>query len=76
MLVFGITPQTLDTLFRRARDRAGIEGVVFHDARHTAATWLAQKLHVLELCKVFGWAGTSQALTYFNPSAKDIAKRI
>lgn len=75
-LVFGMTPQTLDTLFRRARGNAGITGVVFHDTRHTAATWMAQKLHVLELCKVFGWSSTKQALTYFNPKAADLAGKM
>lgn len=74
--VFGVTPNTLDTLFRRARDRAGLNGFVFHDTRHTAATWLAQKLHVLDLCKMFGWSSTGRALVYYNPSAIDIVKRI
>ena len=72
-LVFGVTSQTLDTLFRRARGNAGIAGVVFHDTRHTAATWLAKKLHVLALCKVFGWSSTKQALTYYNPTAAELA---
>jgi hypothetical protein len=37
---------------------------------------MAQKLHVLELCKVFGWANTTRALTYYNPDAQDLAKRM
>ena len=74
--VFGLTPQTLDALFRRYRDRAGLSGFTFHDARHSAATRLALRLDVLTLCKMFGWSSTSQALTYFNPSASDIAKRL
>lgn len=74
--VFGVKANTLDTLFRRARDRAGLSGFVFHDTRHTAATWLAQKIHILDLCRAFGWSTTSRALTYYNPSAADIARRI
>jgi len=74
--VFGLTPQTLDALFRRARQRAGLHGIVFHDTRHTAATWLAPKLHVLDLCRMFGWANPKQAMVYYNPSAADIARRI
>lgn len=58
------------------RDRAGLSGFVFHDTRHTAATWMAQKLHVLELCKVFGWKNPAQAMTYYNPKASDIATRM
>lgn len=75
-LVFGLKTQTLDALFRRARERAGLEGFTFHDSRHTAATRLAQQLHVLDLCKVFGWKQTTRALTYYNPSASDLAKRM
>lgn len=74
--VFGIAPQTLDALFRKARLRAGLDGFTFHDSRHTAATRLAQKLHVLDLCKVFGWSSTSRALTYYNPSASQLAQRM
>lgn len=75
-LVFGLKTQTLDALFRRARERAGLEGFTFHDSRHTAATRLAQQLHVLDLCKVFGWKQTTRALTYYNPSASELAKRM
>ena len=78
VLVFGVKSQTLDALFRRARDRAGLSGFTFHDARHTAATRMAllPGIDVLTLCKIFGWSNTSQALTYYNPHAKDIAKRL
>lgn len=74
--VFALRPQTLDALFRRYRQRAGLSGFTFHDARHTAATRLAQRLHVLELCRVFGWRSTTQALTYFNAPASTIARRL
>lgn len=74
--LLGIKAQTLDAFFRQARDKAGLVGFTLHDARHTAATRLAQRLHVLDLCKVFGWKSTTRALTYFNPSASDLAKRM
>jgi integrase len=75
-LVFGVQSQTLDTLFRRARDRAGMSGFTFHDSRHTACTRLARKVDVLDLCKIMGWVKTTQALTYYNPKASDLARRI
>lgn len=74
--LFGLKPQTLDAMFRRAKKRAGIDNVHFHDARHTAATWMCNKVDVLTLCKIFGWKTTSMALTYYNPKATDIAKRL
>lgn len=75
-LVFGVRAQTLDALFRRARQNAGLAGFTFHDARHTAATRMAQRLHVLDLCKAFGWTDPKRAMTYYNPRAAEIAGRI
>lgn len=75
-LVFNIKSATLDALFRRYRDRAGLSGFTFHDSRHVAATWIAQKLQVLDLCKVFGWTNPAMAMRYYNPTASDIAKRL
>jgi integrase len=83
--VFGLSTQTLDALFRRARTRAGLTGFTFHDSRHTAATWIAGRMKsngisaqqaVFDLCKMFGWTKVDQALVYYNASAADIAKRI
>ncbi len=71
--VFGVNSQSLDALFRKARGRAGLQGFTFHDSRHTAATNLARQLHILDLCKMFGWRKLDQALVYYNPSASDIA---
>jgi integrase len=77
-LVFGVSAKTLDALFRRARKRAGYSDFVFHDTRHTAATRIASsgKWNVLELCKAFGWTDPKQAMTYFNPTAEDLAGKL
>jgi integrase len=76
VLVFGMSVSTLDALFRRYRQRAGLSGFTFHDSRHTAATWAARKLDVLDLCKAFGWSNPKMAMIYYNPSASDIAGRL
>lgn len=76
LLVFGLKSNSLDANFRKYRQRAGLEGFTFHDTRHTAATWMAQRVHALDLCKVMGWKNASQALTYYNPKASDIAMRL
>lgn len=77
-LVFGLGAQTLDALFRRARKRAGYDDFTFHDARHTAATRIGRsgEWNVLELAKAFGWTKLDQAMTYFNPTAKDLASKL
>lgn len=74
--VFGLKPQTLDALFRRARDKAGLSGFTFHDARHTAATLLAPRMEVLDFAKAFGWRNLNQAMVYYNPTAIQIKKRM
>lgn len=74
--VLGLGSQTLDALFRRARDKAGLSGFTFHDSRHTAATRLAQRLNLLDLCRMFGWRNPKFAAVYYNARAADIAKRL
>jgi integrase len=76
--VFGLTSQTLDALFRKYRKRAGLDGFTFHDARHTAATRLAmsRRVDALQLCRIFGWKNPKQAMTYFNPTASQIAANL
>lgn len=83
--IFNLTGKRLDSMFRKYRKVAGLKGFTFHDARHTAATWISGRMRsagipaqqaVFDLCKMFGWARVDQALTYYNPSAADIAKRI
>lgn len=76
--VFGLKAQTLDAMFRKYRDRAGLDGFTFHDSRHSAATRLARsrKVDVLELCRIFGWKNPKMAMVYFNPTASQIAARL
>lgn len=75
LLVFGLDSQSLDANFRKYRDRAGLSGFVFHDSRHTAATRLAmsRKVDALQLCRIMGWKNPKQAMTYFNPTASQLA---
>jgi integrase len=82
VLVFGLTSQTRDTLFRKYRDRVGIDGLTWHDLRHSAATRLgkglgkAEKLTVLELCKIMGWSDPKMAMVYVNPTVQDLAAKL
>lgn len=74
--VFGITPASLDALFRKARLRAMVEGATFHDSRHTAITRLAKKLNVLDLARMVGHRDLKQLQVYYNESAEDMAARL
>lgn len=77
-LVFGLSSQTRDALFRKYRDRAGIKGLTWHDLRHSAATRLgkAGKLSVIELCRIFGWSDPRMAMVYINPTVQDLAAKL
>lgn len=79
---FPIDASTRDTTFRKARDRAGLAGFTFHDARHTAATRIGAtvgqpgRLTFPEFCKVFGWRDPKHALIYVNPTAATLAEKM
>ena len=69
---------TFDTLFRRARDAAHLDGITFHDTRRAAATMLAAKLDsVLELASMTGHRNVNILRTrYYQPDASAIAKKL
>lgn len=75
-LVFKYSANDVSINFRKARIEAGLDGFTFHDARHTAATRIALKIPVLDLCKMFGWTNPKRAMIYYNPTASEIASRL
>lgn len=82
VLVLPVGAQTLDALFRRARDAAGVEGLRWHDTRHTAATRIGAtvgqpgRLSFPEFVAMFGWRDPRNAMVYVNPSADALAAKL
>lgn len=74
--VFGLSSRQHDALFRKLRDRAGVEGLTFHDSRHAAITRLAKKLDVLDLARMVGHTDLKMLMVYYNESAEEMAKRL
>lgn len=74
--VFGLDGAQRDALWRKLRDRAGVIGLTFHDARHLAVTRLAKKLDVLDLARMVGHKNIQMLMRYYNASASDIARRL
>lgn len=76
--LFTVDDSSRDTLFRKARSRAGLSGFVFHDTRHTFATRVARarRVDVLSLCKIMGWSDPKQAMVYFNPTTAELASAL
>jgi len=74
--VFGLASGVLSSLFKRGTERAGIDGLTFHDTRHEAITRLAKKLDVLQLARMVGHRDIKQLMTYYNATAAEIARQL
>lgn len=73
---FNVRSDSLSTMFRAARQRAGIDDLTFHDTRHEAITRLASVFNPLELARVVGHSNLNMTMIYFNKSADDLAKML
>lgn len=71
MRVFRVRSDSVDAIYRRARDKLKIKDLKFHDSRHEAASRFvhAKKYDVMELCAVM-------AQDYYAPTAKELAERL
>lgn len=74
--VFRLATSQVDALFRKAKAKAGIDDLTFHDMRHTAVTRLAKKLEILPLAKMIGHRDLKMLLVYYAPSAEDQAAKL
>lgn len=74
--VLRVTSANLDALFRKARKRAGIEGLTFHDMRAEALTRLSTKVDVLTLARISGHRDIKMLMVYYRESVEDIAARL
>lgn len=75
--VFNISVGSLDTLFRKVRDRAGVVDLTYHDSRHAAITAMARSRNydVLELARIVGHTNIKELMTYFNPTIEELVQR-
>jgi integrase len=74
---FTVSSDSLDALFRKARDRLLIEDLHFHDSRAEALTRLSRRVDVLTLSKISGHKNLKTLMEhYYRESAEDIAARI
>lgn len=74
--VFGLSSPVLDTLFRRAKGFAMVEGLHFHDFRAEAITRLSKKLGILELARMVGHKDLAMLQVYYRETAEELAKRL
>jgi len=75
--VFPISAEALHLRFKLACERAGIEGLHFHDLRHTATTRLAEVLpNLAELSAVTGHKSLQMLKRYYHPNAEKLAEKL
>ena len=74
--VFNVSTAQIDALFRKAKAKALVEDLHFHDFRHLAITRLAHKLDVLALARMVGHRDLRMLQVYYNMSAADMAGRL
>lgn len=75
-LFFGLKPSQVDAHFRKAKARARLDDLHFHDTRHEAITRLAQRLEVLDLARMVGIRDLRILMVYYNARAEDIAVKL
>jgi len=75
--VFPIKGPTLSAGFERAREKANIVDIHFHDLRHMAITRLAEKLpNLIELSAVSGHKSLAMLKRYYHPNPEMLALKI
>lgn len=74
--VFQLEAGTRDALFRKARDRAEIPNLRFHDTRAEAIWRLSKKLDVMELARIIGHRDLRSLMIYYETSADSLADRL
>jgi integrase len=73
----GLTSEAIKRAFIRARDRAGLEDVTFHDSRHHATTRFVELgLTDTEVMSITGHKTQSMMRRYTHLRAKDLAKKL
>lgn len=74
---FTVDSASLDTLYRKVRDRLMIDNLRFHDSRAAALTRLSKRMDVLRLAKISGHKDLNQLMdAYYRQTAADIALTI
>lgn len=74
--VFDLDSAQRDALFRKARDKAKIPTLRFHDSRAEAIFRLSKKLDVMELARMIGHRDLKSLLFYYSTSAAELSAKL
>lgn len=75
--IFAVQRDSVSQAFRRACDRAGIEGLRFHDLRHEAISrFFEMGLNVMEVASISGHKDLRMLQRYTHLRAEDLVKKL
>ena len=74
--LFHVTSASCDALFRKAKGRAMIEDLHFHDTRREATSHLAKKVDVLTLAKITGHKDIRMLMVYYEEDMSSVTERL
>lgn len=75
--VFPLSANALKLAWERARERAGLGDLHFHDLRHEATSRLAEKVpNLIELAAITGHKDLQMLKRYYHPRAEDLARKL
>lgn len=74
---FGLVPSQIDANFRKAKKKAGITDLHFHDSRRAALTRMAKVLDPLALAKIAGHTNMQMLIkVYYKEDIDEIADKL
>ena len=77
LLIFSFKQHSMTTAWQRARDRAGLKGLRFHDLRHTGISRLfAQGLRIEQVALISGQRDWAMLKRYTHVRAEDFARTV
>jgi integrase len=74
--VFHLTERQVDALFRKAKKRAGVVDLHFHDSRAEFCTRAARRIDILDLARTIGHRNLRSLQIYYRATADEIADRL
>lgn len=75
--VFPVNIAAMEAAFLRGVRRAGLQGLHFHDLRHTATTRIAKKIpNVIELSAITGHSNLAMLKRYYHITAEELAHKL
>jgi integrase len=69
--------QDVKTAFKGACRRAGIQGLRFHDLRHTAASWMVEAgVDLVTVSKILGHSSIQMTMRYAHPTPENMRRAV